>query len=199
MNYRKIAFILAGGLAMLGIAWLGFTLLRPHTFHGQVIQSPDVAPDFTLTSTNGQPVSLSDFRGRLVVLYFGYTFCPDVCPATLSEIKQALEILGSQADQVQVIMITVDPERDTPEKLGQYLAHFSPSFLGLTGTPEEISTVATLYGIYYAKEAGSEATDYLVNHTASQMVIDTSGHLKLIFAYGTPAEDIADDLRFLLR
>jgi len=199
MKYRTIALVLAGALMILVTGWLGLYLVKPYSFHGQLIQSPDVAPDFTLTSTNGQLVSLSDFRGQLVVLYFGYTFCPDVCPTTLFEYKQALALLGPQADQVQVIMVTVDPERDTPETLAQYLTQFSPDFLGLTGTLDEVSTVAVLYGIYFSKEAGSVATYYLVNHTASQMVIDTEGHLKLVFPYGTSAEDIAADLTFLLR
>jgi len=199
MKYRTIALVLAGALMILVTGWLGLYLVKPYSFHGQLIQSPDVAPDFTLTSTNGQLVSLSDFRGQLVVLYFGYTFCPDVCPTTLFEYKQALALLGPQADQVQVIMVTVDPERDIPETLAQYLTRFSPDFLGLTGTLDEVSTVAVLYGIYFSKEAGSVATDYLVNHTASQMVIDTEGHLKLVFPYGTSAEDIAADLTFLLR
>jgi protein SCO1/2 len=173
--------------------------LTPHTFSGTLLQSPSDAHDFTLMSHTGQRVSLSDFRGKLVVLYFGYTFCPDVCPATLSEIAGALEILGEDANEVQTIMVSVDPERDTPALLAEYVAHFDASFLGVTGTPEQIAEVATFYGIYYGKNEGSDATDYLIDHTASQIVIDEDGHLKLVFPFGTSAEDIAADLDYLLK
>lgn len=197
---RSKALLIGFGLLVgLGLSiFFLLPLLRPYSFHGTLLQSPDAAPDFTLTDSNGQLSNLSDFRGKLLVLYFGYTFCPDVCPATLAEISQAIELLGSKADQVQVIMISVDPERDTPEKLANYMGHFNPGFLGLTGSPEEIATVATLYGIYYEKREGSAATGYLVDHTASVMVIDEKGHLKLVFPFGTPAEDMAADLEFLL-
>ncbi len=181
------------------IIWLGMAWLRPYTFHGTVMQSPNAAPEFTLMSNTGQRVRLSDFRGRLVLLYFGYTFCPDVCPATLAEIAKAMEILGEEADRVQVIMITVDPERDSPEKLGEYVAHFDSRFLGATGTLEEIAQVATLYGIFFEKNEGTEATGYLVDHTATQMVIDQEGYLKLVFPFGTPGEDIAADLAYILK
>jgi protein SCO1/2 len=173
--------------------------LRPYTFHGTVIQSEQVSPDLTLTTQYAQKASLSDFRGKLILLYFGYTFCPDVCPTTLSEVSQAIELLGNKAEDVQVIMVTVDPERDTPEQLGTYLAHFNPEFLGMTGTQEEIDQAAALYGVYFQKHEGTEATGYLVDHTASLMVIDEEGHLKLIYPFGTPASDIADDLAYLLR
>ncbi len=184
------------GLAL--IALIALPRLQPYTFHGTVLQSAQPAPDFELTASHGQKVSLEDFDGKLVLLYFGYTFCPDVCPATLSELRGAVDILGSQADDVQVIMISVDPERDTPEMLAEYVTHFDPSFLGVTGTPEEIAQIATLYGIFYEAHEGTAATGYLVDHTATVMVIDQDGHLKLVFPFGTPAEDIAEDLEHLL-
>lgn len=169
-----------------------------YEFHGTLLQSPDPAADFTLTSMNGQQVGLGDFRGKLVVLYFGYTYCPDVCPTTLAEVKKAVGKLAERADDVQVIMISVDPERDTPQLLNEYISSFDVRFLGLTGSIDEIQRIATLYGIYFAKSEGSDATDYLVDHTASLMVIDQDGYLKLVFPYGTPAEDIASDLEYLL-
>ena len=180
------------GLALVAIFLL--PRLQPYTFHGTVLQSPQPAPDFELTASHGQKVSLKDFEGKLVMLYFGYTFCPDVCPATLSELRGALELLGGQANEVQTIMISVDPERDTPEMLAEYVAHFHPSFMGVTGTPEEIAEVATLYGIFYEAHEGTEATGYLVDHTATVLVIDQDGHLKLVFPFGEPAENIAEDL-----
>ncbi len=181
-------------LGLFGIAWW----LRPHTFHGTVIQSPEPAPDFTLTAASG-PVTLSNFRGKVVLLYFGYTFCPDVCPTTLANAGRALRLLGDQADEVQLIMVSVDPERDTPEKLEEYVKHFDPSFIGVTGTPEEVARVAALYGIYYEKSEESVATGYLVNHTATLMVVDREGRLKLVFPFGVTAEEIADDLHYILR
>jgi protein SCO1/2 len=117
MRSRVWVWIIAGFIGLGLVAALGLPRLRPHTFHGTFIQSPEVAPDFTLISHTGQRASLSDFRGKWVFLYFGYTFCPDVCPATLAEVNQALALIGSKAEQVQVLMITVDPERDTAAKL----------------------------------------------------------------------------------
>ena len=197
---RKYFLIgLLAGLFLVVLGWFFIPRLMPHKFHGTVIQSPNPAPDFTLTDNTGQRVSLSDFQGKVVLLYFGYTFCPDVCPATLTEVAGAMEILGPRAQDTQFIMISVDPERDTPKKLGQYVTHFNPNFMGVTGTPEEIAATATYYGIYYEKHEGTAATGYLVDHTASVMVVDEEGHLKLVFPFGTPAEDIADDIGYILQ
>jgi protein SCO1/2 len=199
MNKSIWLFILGlvGGLAL--VFFVILPMMRPYTFHGTVLQSPQPAPDFELTAANGKKVSLKNFKGDLVLLYFGYTFCPDVCPATLAELRGALDILGKDAKNIQVIMISVDPERDTPEMLAEYVTHFHPSFLGVTGTPEQIAQVAALYGIYYESHEGTAATGYLVDHTATVMVIDQEGHLKLVFPFGTPAEDIAEDLAHLLK
>lgn len=198
---RRNQWLAAAGILILIAlaAWWTIPRLRPYTFHGTLLQSPSESPDFTLKSHTGQPVSLSDYRGKLVMLYFGYTFCPDVCPATLVEVSGAMEILGEEADEVQLIMISVDPERDTPERLAEYVSYFDPSFLGLTGTPEEIARIATLYGIYYEANEGSAATGYLIDHTATITVIDEDGHVKLVFPFGTPAADLAADLVYLLK
>lgn len=190
--------ILLGTIAIiLGLA-TGIYFFRPHTFHGTVIQSPETSYDFTLTGGNGD-VSLSDFRGKLVLIYFGYTFCPDICPATLGNVNQALKEIGAKAEDVQLIMVSLDPQRDTPEKLEQYVAHFNPTFIGITGTQEQVDTVTSLYGIFYEKKEGSEATSYLIDHTATLMVIDREGYLKLVFPFGVTADEIADDLKYMLR
>jgi protein SCO1/2 len=200
MSNRSALLLIVGLLIGMGLVALwGLPRLKPHTFSGTLLQSPSEAHDFSLTSHTGQKVRLRDFRGKLVVLYFGYTFCPDVCPATLAELSGAMEILGKNADDVQVIMVSVDPERDTPALLAEYVVHFNPSFLGVTGTLDEIAEVATLYGIFYQKNEGSDATGYLVDHTASQIVVDEDGHVKLIFPFGTTAEEIATDLEYLLK
>ncbi len=128
MNKSIWIFVIGLVVGFALIALVALPLLKPYTFHGTVLQSLQPAPDFELTASHGQTVSLEDFEGQLVMLYFGYTFCPDVCPATLSELSSAMEILGKQAQDVQVIMISVDPERDTPEMLAEYAAHFDPRF-----------------------------------------------------------------------
>jgi protein SCO1/2 len=193
----KTKLLLGAFVIMLGLA-VGFYFFRPHTFHGTVIQSPEPSHDFTLNSANGA-VSLSDFRGKVVLLYFGYTFCPDICPATLANVGQALNQIGSKADEVQTIMISLDPQRDTPEKLADYTAHFHPSFIGVTGDQEQVDTVASLYGIFYQVNEGSEATGYLIDHTATLLVLDREGYLKLVFPFGVTADEIADDLKYILR
>lgn len=192
---KKISWI----LTIVVLLTAGLSACKPYQFHGTVLQSPTEAHDFTLMSSNGQRVSLSDFRGKLVVLYFGYTFCPDVCPATLVEVAGAMDILGKDAKEVQTIMVSVDPERDTSEQLAEYVAHFDPNFLGVTGTPEEIAEIATLYGIYYEKHEGTAASGYLIDHTATVMVVDEDGYLKLLLPFGTTAQEIADDLAYLLK
>ncbi len=190
---------IAVGLVILSaLGWLAISKLRPYALHGMVLQSPMPAANFTLTGHNGQPVSLSDYRGQLVLLYFGYTTCPDGCPTTLADLHQARKLLGNRAQEVQVMMITVDPERDTLPVLAEYIPHFDPSFIGLTGTPEQIAEIATYYGVFYEREAGNSSLGYLVNHTATVMVIDRQGYLRVIFPFGTAPQDIAADLNYLL-
>lgn len=193
----KIKILLSAVVVVLGLA-AGVYFFRPHTFHGTVIQSPELSYDFTLKSAKGD-VSLSDFRGKLVLIYFGYTFCPDICPATLANVGQSLRELGTKADDIQLIMISLDPERDTPEKLANYVTHFHPSFIGVTGTPEELANIAALYGIFYEKVPGTDNTGYLLNHTATLLVIDREGYLKLVFPFGVTVPEIAGDLKYMLR
>jgi len=196
---RSRLFFIASALVVAGGLYAGIIWFRPHTFHGTVIQSPDLAHDFTLNAANEKTVSLSDYHGKLVLLYFGYTFCPDVCPATLGNTAQALRRLGKKADEVQLIMISVDPERDSPERLAEYVTHFDPSFIGVTGTPEELARIASLYGIFFEKHEGTKATGYLVDHTATLLVIDQEGYLKLVMPFGVTVQEIADDLKYMLR
>jgi protein SCO1/2 len=193
----KLKIALGIAVIILGLA-AGIYFFLPHNFSGTVIQSPEPAFDFTLTGSKGD-VSLSDYRGKLVLIYFGYTFCPDICPATLANVGQALRTLGTQADDVQLIMVSLDPERDTPEKLAEYVGHFYPSFIGITGSQEKLAEVTSLYGIFYEKHAGSAATGYLIDHTATLLVIDREGYLKLVFPFGVTVPEIADDLKYMLR
>ena len=193
----KIKIFLSVIAVVAGLA-AGYYFFRPHTFHGTVIQSPDPSYNFTLTSVNGD-VSPSDYRGKIVLLYFGYTFCPDICPATLASVAQALRDMGTKAEDIQLIMVSLDPGRDTPEKLAEYVAHFHPSFIGITGTQAQLDEVASLYGIYYQKTQGSDASGYLIDHTATLLVLDREGYLKLVFPFGVTPQEIADDLKYMLK
>lgn len=199
MPVRPVYVIVAGAVVVVVLAgWLIGGALRPYVFHGTLFQSPEPAPNFTLTSHNGQPVSLSDYRGKAVLLYFGYTTCPDICPTTLAELHIALQQLGSRAKDVQVMMITVDPERDTVPVLAEYMPHFNADFIGLTGEPEQIAEIATYYGVAYERSTEESALGYLVNHTATVMAIDRKGYVRVIFPFNTPAADIAADVDYLL-
>jgi protein SCO1/2 len=198
LRRMKRALIIAGLIVALVVgAYVGLRVSRPYVFAGTVIQSPESSYDFTLQSASG-PVSLSDFRGKVVVLYFGYTFCPDVCPTTMSDLATAMKLLDEKADDVQVIMVSVDPERDTPKIMKEYVQAFDPAFIGLSGTSEQIAATAAKYGVFYAKQEGSDATGYLISHTATVMVIDAGGRLKLLEDFGTTPEDMAADLKHVI-
>ena len=176
----------------------GYFYLRPYEFHGTVIQSPDPSYDFILTSANGE-VSPSNYLGKIVLIYFGYTSCPDICPTTLAHIARAMSELGKKSANIQVIMISLDPERDTPEVLANYVAHFDPSFIGVTGTKTQIEKTASLYGIYYEKSGGISAMGYTIDHTSILQVIDRKGYLKLVLPSDMTAEAIAADLNYMLK
>lgn len=189
------AMAVAALIAPGGIGWLAGK--QEYVFHGITTENP-AAAEFALTAQDGSRVRLSDFRGKMVLLYFGYTHCPGICPTTLAEINQSLKALGSAGTRVQVMMVSVDPERDTPARLGVYMAHFNPTFLGLTGAPQEVSAVAAKYGIYSKKTEQTARGDYLVDHTSMVIVIDAAGRIRLLFPFGTTVEDMTSDLSHLL-
>jgi len=200
MNQRlRIGLIVLGVILLFALGGWWVFRQRPYSYHGETVEPPAPATDFTLTGPDGKTFSLSDFRGKLVALYFGYTSCPDVCPTTMAALAQAMQELGSQADEVQVILVTVDPERDTPDRLNTYVTAFDPRFIGLTGTPDQIASAARPFGVLYKKQAGSSAPSYLVDHTATTTVIDKDGRVRLIWPYGTPPDELAADLDYLLR
>jgi protein SCO1 len=197
---KFIIAVFIGLVVVVAAGWFISTTLRPYAFHGTVLQSPLPATNFTLTGSNGQPVSLSDFKAQVVLLYFGYTTCPDVCPTTLAELHKTLDVLGDRAKDVQVMMITVDPERDTVAVMGEYVTHFDARFIGLTGTSDQIAQIATPYGVAYSRHEGPSAVGgYLVDHTATVTAIDRQGHVRVIFPFNTPAADIAADVDYLLK
>jgi protein SCO1 len=185
---------------LLGVVAAGVILFaKPASFRGTTYAKPyPVAPDFTLTRADGTQFRLSEMHGKIVALFFGYTSCPDVCPTTLAELKQALEKLGNKADQVQVLFVTVDPQRDTPERVQEYVDHFNPDFVGLSGSESDLAKVWNDYGVFVEIVDGVSAAGYLVNHTARVTLIDQQGNLRVSFPFETPVEDVAHDLNLLL-
>lgn len=176
---------------------LGCQFAAPHEFAGLELTAPQPAPNFTLESADG-PVQLSDYQGKFVFLYFGYTFCPDACPTTMATLAQLKRQLGDDADQVQVIMITIDPERDTAENMAEYVAFFDDSFVGLTGDKAEIDAAGAPFGLYYEKEEGSAATGYLMSHTTRVYLLDREQNARVAYALDADVDAIAADIQFLL-
>ena len=155
-----------------------------------------VGGPFTLTDQNGKRVTDADFRGKYMLIFFGFTYCPDVCPTELQVMSAALDQLGPTADQIQPVFITIDPERDTPEAMKAYIANFHPRMVGLTGTPEEIAAVAKAYRVYYARAKGAEtAKDYLMDHSTIVYLMGPDGTYVRHFAYGTDVKTLADGLK----
>ena len=198
-NTKKILLYGIGAIVVLALVGFAIWWMRPPEMHGVVLQSPQRLTDFTLDGSTGEPISLSDFRGKPVLIYFGYTFCPDVCPTTLNDLTDTMEALGKKSDDVQVIMVSVDPERDTPEQLETYLKYFDPRFIGMTGAKDDIDAAATQFGVFYEAHEGTAATGYLVDHTSTVALVDEDGYLREIFSFDTPGEDIAADVSYWLR
>lgn len=195
----KRPFLLFAALTLLLLIGISiFQLMQPPALRGTVIEPPKPMPNFTLQSVDG-PVSLSDFRGKIVVLYFGYTSCPDVCPTTLANLRRALNDLGEKADEVQVILVAVDWQKDTPERVASYLSAFHPDFVGLSGTQEQIDAVTKDFGIFYQINPPDENGYYTVDHTATTLVLDREGGLILTWRYGMTADEFLEDLKVLVR
>ena len=190
-------------VCLLGVfLFIGITGCKQQTsakkFHSTDITGVEFGQDFQLTDHTGKVRTLADFKGKAVVMFFGYTHCPDVCPTTLSDMAQALNLLGKDANKVQVLFVTVDPARDTQALLATYVPAFNPGFLGLYGDEATTAKVAKDFRIFYQKHQGKNSQSYDVDHTAGTYVFDQSGKLRLFMSYGQGAEIIANDLRVLL-
>ncbi|MBC3918510.1 SCO family protein [Undibacterium sp. CY18W] len=159
----------------------------------------DYAKDFALTDHNGKPRTLADFRGKAVVIFFGYTQCPDVCPTTMVEMANVMKSLGPLAQKVQVLFVTIDPERDTQALLANYVPNFDPSFLGLYGDAAATAKVAKEFKVFYQKAAGKTPDSYTMDHTAGSYVFDPEGRIRLFLRHGQGPEPIAHDLKMLLQ
>lgn len=177
-----------------------YQVLQPPHLIGSQIDPPAEMGTFTLRSDRGA-VSLDSFRGRYVILYFGYTSCPDVCPTTLANLKTALERLkAEEASQFQVIFLSVDPARDTPQISSAYARRFHPSFLGLTGTPEEMQKTANQFGIFFQVNPPDDETGfYTVDHSSFTLVLNRQGALRLTWPYGLQSDDFLNDMQALLK
>ncbi len=168
-------------------------------FRSTDITGVDYGKSLELTDHTGKPRRLEDFRGKVVVVFFGFTHCPDVCPTTLADAAQAMKQLGPDADRVQVLFVTVDPERDTQEALAKYVPAFDARFLGLRGDLEATRRVAKEFKVYFEKRPGKTPGEYSVDHSAQSYVIDAQGRLRLFVRHDRIAEDLAPDLRVLLK
>ena len=172
---------------------------RKPQFNEVDLTGADYAKDFQLPDTDGKVRRLQDFKGKAVVVFFGYTQCPDVCPTTMADIAQAKKLLGADGAKVQGIFITIDPERDTPELLKAYVANFGPDFVALRGTPEQTAAVAKDFKVYYKKVEGKTPGSYTMDHSAASFVYDPQGRLRLYARYGAGPQVLADDLKQLLQ
>jgi protein SCO1/2 len=184
--------------AVLAIALVACNPDKP-SFKAIDITGADYARGFTLSDHNGQTRSLSDFKGQVVVVFFGYTQCPDVCPTSMTELAEVKRLLGAKGGKLQGVFVTVDPARDTPEMLKAYMANFDPSFLAFIPTPEQLAVVAKDFKVYYKKVDGKTPTSYTMDHSAGSYVFDAQGNLRLFSRYGSGPQALADDINTLLK
>lgn len=168
-------------------------------FQSTDITGADFGKAFALTDHNGKQRSLEDFRGQVVVMFFGFTHCPDVCPTTLAELAGAVKRLGPAGEKVQVLLVTIDPERDTPELLAKYVTAFNPKFLALRGNADETARVAKEFKVIYQKVAGPREENYAMDHSAGSYIFDRQGRLRLYVSYGRGADVFAHDIDLLLK
>lgn len=168
------------------------------SFVGEDITGADFPKPLALTDHAGKKRTMSDFAGKVVVLFFGYTHCPDVCPTTMADMKQAMKLIGEKADQVQVLFVTVDPQRDTQEVLAQFVPAFDPRFIGLWGSEQETAETLANFKIYSSKVPGQTEATYTIDHSAGTYVFDKNGKIRLYMEYGQKPADIASDLGKLL-
>jgi len=162
------------------------------------ITGAEYARELSLTDPDGQPRSLADYKGKVVVVFFGFTQCPDVCPSTMAELAEVKRSLGADGARVQGIFVTIDPARDTAELLKAYVANFGPDIIGLRGTPEQTKAAAKEFKVFFNKVPGKTDTSYTMDHTAGSYVLDAKGRVRLFTRYGTGAQALADDLKILL-
>jgi protein SCO1/2 len=200
---QRIAIIVSGvsiGLGLMVGAVVAYrAVAATPSLRGMTVGETTSAHNFMLVGADGEAVLLAGLRGKVVVLSFGYTFCPDVCPTTLSDLNRAVSGIGDQANQVQVIVVSVDPERDTPARTDHYVKGFNPGLVGLSGSHEQVVEAASPFGIFYQRvEVPESAAGYLVDHTSTIHIIDRNCLLRVISPCGLPVDDMIADLQALL-
>jgi protein SCO1 len=192
---RRTAILSLAGSALLAAC----SVPDKPQFKAVDITGADYGKDFKLPDVDGRVRSIADFKGKAVVVFFGYTQCPDACPTTMSEIAEAKNLLGAEGAKVQPILITVDPERDKPDMLKAYVANFGPDFIALRGTPEQTAAVAKDFKVFYRKVEGKTPGSYSIDHSAASYVYDPQGRLRLYTRFGAGPKALADDLKILLQ
>ena len=192
-----LAVALCAGLA--GCDKLGLSSKPAVSFSGVDITGASYARTLSLPDANGQPRTLGDFKGKVTVVFFGYTQCPDVCPTTMTELAQVKKSLGSDGDKLQAVFVTIDPERDTPEILKAYMGSFDPSFVALRGTLEQTQAAAKEFKVYFAKVPGKTEGSYTMDHSAGSFILDQRGNVRLFERYGASTDGLTADVKALLK
>jgi protein SCO1 len=198
----KAKYFLIGVGVLVGLTltlWAWKVFASSYTYQGSLINPPVPASDFTLTDQQGQPFRLSDQKGQVVLIFFGYTHCPDVCPITMAQFKLIKDQLGDQVKNVRFVFITVDPQRDDVGTISAYVKKFDPSFTGLTGNPAQLAGVWKDYGVYVNQNASDSHDNYIDEHTARIYAIDAKGNLRLTYLYGTETDAMIQDISHLVR
>lgn len=202
--YRTSSFrvLIISVVALIVIFGGAFTFSRvrsqPQQYNGTLLDDSGAPQEFTLKTAGDVEVSLSDYRGKPVAIYFGYTHCPDVCPTTLLKLRNARSLLNSSGKDVQIMMISVDPARDSPATVQAYVDTFDPSFVGLSGSLDDITLVATKFGIFFQNQDVDSAAGYLVDHTSTVVVLDGEGRFRLLLPFDLDSQELADDLANLV-
>ena len=191
--------MLAALAALAGAALPGCDSARPSPFKAIVITGAEYAQELGLTDTEGRVRTLADFKGKLTVVFFGFTYCPDVCPTTMQELAAVKQAMGPDGERVQGVFVSIDPERDTPEALRAYVGAFSPDFIALRGSAEETRAIAKRFKVYYRKVPGQTDGSYTMDHTAGSYVFDTRGRIRLFTRYGSGTDALKHDLQLLLQ
>ena len=199
MNTRQTLQRLAACVLLAAAALLSACSESKPSFTSVDVTGADYAKGFEVSDHNGQVRHLTDFAGKVVVMFFGYTQCPDVCPTTMADMAEIKKSLGKDGERLQVLFVTVDPERDTPELLKAYMQNFDPSFVALVPTLQQLPKLTADFKIYYKKVDGATPTSYSMDHSAGSYVFDAKGQLRLFTRYGSPREALAKDLETLLK
>lgn len=196
---KNFGFMWLGAFVIIVVFLGSILLIEPYKLKGSEITSPVVAPSFSLQSSQGDQYRLKDHQGKIIILFFGYTFCPDICPTTLYMFKEVKDRLGKNFNDAEIVFITVDPERDNQEKLSNYLSTFDNTFFGLTGSMNDLEKVWKDYGVYRQVNNVGGTTGYLVDHSTRLYLIDKKGNLKVTYPVDTPVSDLVSDIKFLLK